>query len=85
MSLGASSRANQVFIRLRLYGCQRNCCLGRCSSGYRLQSKIHVSESKPLEHVGGARRSFLLDVSDRRAIAKWLAANSNLSAREIRA
>ena len=47
--------------------------------------KIRVSESKSWEHVGGARRSFLLDVNDRRAIAKWLAVNSNLSARQIRA
>ena len=49
------------------------------------RAKIRVSESKSLEHVGGARRSFLLDVNDRRAIAKWLAINSNLSVREIRA
>ena len=47
--------------------------------------KIRVSESKLLEYVRGARRSLLWDVNDRRAIAKWLAVNSNLSEREIRA
>ena len=47
--------------------------------------KIRVSESKSLEHVGGTRRLFLLDVVDRRAIVKLLAVNSHLSAIEIRA
>ena len=47
--------------------------------------KIRVSQSRSLKHVGGARRSFLLNVNDRRAIAKWLAVNNNLSEREISA